>query len=68
MDNRRNQTVNNNLKSRIKAAIIGFIVGDALGVPVEFTTREERKLRLDAVCNRVVLMNKLRVHGQMIQA
>ena len=45
MDNRRNQTVNNNLKSRIKAAIIGFIVGDALGVPVEFTTREERKLR-----------------------
>ena len=37
--------MNNNLKSRIKAAIIGFIVGDALGVPVEFTTREERKLR-----------------------
>lgn len=30
----------------IYAGIFGFIVGDALGVPVEFCTREERKIDL----------------------
>ena len=29
---------------RIKGSIIGFIVGDALGVPVEFIDRETLKL------------------------
>ena len=28
------------LKSRLKGGIIGLCVGDALGVPVEFTSRE----------------------------
>lgn len=28
---------------KIKSAIFGHAVGDALGVPVEFTSREERK-------------------------
>ena len=32
------------LFQRIEGAIIGFAVGDALGVPVEFSTREERRL------------------------
>ena len=33
----------NNLEA-IKAGIFGVVVGDALGVPVEFTSRTERKL------------------------
>lgn len=32
----------NNLDA-IKAGIFGVVVGDALGVPVEFTSRSERK-------------------------
>ena len=31
-------------KDNIKASIIGFAIGDALGVPYEFSHREERKL------------------------
>ena len=31
------------LKERILGGLWGAIVGDALGVPVEFTSREERK-------------------------
>ena len=33
---------------RVEGAVIGFAVADALGVPVEFSIREE--LRLDPVC------------------
>lgn len=32
-----------NVKEAIKAGIFGTVVGDALGVPVEFTSRAERK-------------------------
>ena len=32
-----------NTGSVIKAGIFGVVVGDALGVPVEFTSRAERK-------------------------
>ena len=32
-----------NKKEQIKASIIGFIVGDAIGVPVEFVSRNELK-------------------------
>ena len=32
-----------NIKEIIKAGIFGTVVGDALGVPVEFTSRAERK-------------------------
>ncbi|MFZ4462507.1 MAG: ADP-ribosylglycohydrolase family protein [Bacteroidales bacterium] len=31
-------------KDKIKSSIIGFAIGDALGVPYEFSHREERKL------------------------
>ena len=39
----------NHFIKQIAGAILGFAVADALGVPVEFTTREERKL--DPVCD-----------------
>ena len=29
---------------RVEGAVIGFAVADALGVPVEFSNREERRL------------------------
>ena len=32
------------LTAYIKSALLGVAVGDALGVPVEFTTRDQRKL------------------------
>lgn len=37
---KKNSSVLNNTQ-RIKGALVGFIVGDALGVPVEFKSREE---------------------------
>lgn len=37
------------MNTKIRAAIIGHIVGDALGVPVEFSSREERQK--DPVCD-----------------
>ncbi len=33
----------NDFKQIIKAGIFGVVVGDALGVPVEFTSRGERR-------------------------
>ena len=33
----------NSLKNKIKAVTLGHAVGGALGVPVEFLDREERK-------------------------
>ena len=35
--------VMNDFKQIIKAGIFGVVVGDALGVPVEFTSREKRR-------------------------
>ena len=39
----------NLFQEKIEGAVLGFSVADALGVPVEFTPREERKL--DPVCD-----------------
>ena len=33
----------NQIKNRIKGGLYGLIVGDALGVPYEFRTKEEMK-------------------------
>lgn len=43
---------------KVRGAVFGFVVGDALGVPVEFTSREERME--DPVAN----MRSGGVHGQ----
>lgn len=43
---------------KVKDGIIGFIVGDALGVPVEFSTREERET------DPVTGMREGGMHGQ----
>lgn len=39
LSNKSNLTKNLNKSNRIKASIMGFVVGDALGVPVEFQSR-----------------------------
>lgn len=46
------------LKEAIKAGIFGVVVGDALGVPVEFTSRAERK------ADPVVDMREYGTHSQ----
>ena len=47
-----------NKQDVIKAGIFGVIVGDALGVPVEFTSRSERK------SDPVVDMREYGTHSQ----
>lgn len=36
--------INNQYYSKMFGGLFGFFVGDALGVPVEFSTRDERKI------------------------
>lgn len=38
-----NLSIQNDRENKIYGGLFGFCVGDALGVPVEFSTREERK-------------------------
>ena len=42
----------------IKAGVFGVVIGDALGVPVEFTTRGERRFDL------VIGMREYGTHSQ----
>ena len=42
-DNNLDIKVLNEFESKLYGGIFSFCVGDMLGVPVEFTTREERK-------------------------
>ena len=42
-----------------KSAIMGVVVGDALGVPVEFTSRQERKI------DPVIDMRAYGTHNQL---
>lgn len=44
-----NKKDENDLENMLYHSLFGFCVGDALGVPVEFSTREERKA--DPVCS-----------------
>lgn len=42
-DNALNLHISNDIEGKIYGGLFGFCVGDVLGVPVEFSTREERK-------------------------
>ena len=49
----------------IKAAMLGVIVGDALGVPVEFMSRMLSFLVRSLICGHMVPINSQPVLGQM---
>ena len=57
----------NNLEA-IKAGIFGVVVGDALGVPVEFTSRLERKMDPVTDMREYGTHSQPKVHGQMTVA
>lgn len=46
------------MQNQVIGGILGFVVGDALGVPVEFQSREELK------ANQVMSMRSGGSHGQ----
>ena len=50
--------MNMSTKELIKSGVFGVIVGDALGVPVEFTSRAERK------ADPVIDMREYGTHNQ----
>lgn len=56
--NNRNNNASLTIDNRIKAGIIGFIIGDALGVPVEFVGRENLK------DNKIFDMEEYGTHNQ----
>ena len=43
---------NRNILESIEVAILGFAVGDALGVPVEFMSREQLRYDSVGICRR----------------
>ena len=46
-------------KDRIKGALFGFFVGDALGVPVEFINREELRKNHELYINLCESISKV---------
>jgi len=51
---------------KIEDGILGFIIGDTLGVPFEFKTREEMKKNLAKEMTDMVHIINRKEHGLMI--